>query len=251
MQLILHAITEDDAPYPGRAVVCCRSPAAGSSSSRAPSPGSRRSAGHSLGGRPPPASARWSRKARRGGAQADSAGQSLSSPGGRPRQPLASRRRPAPPRCVGEAEKGATCRCPTVRSIPRFRRAGRAAPSARLPAGGGSTFAAAPSAAVSAAAIRHRPSTPVGMRQIPVIPSSRASSRARIGSGTTRPRSISTAPTWRGRVTTRSTSPHRGRPAAYRETGSGACTDLRSRGSAAWRVTLRRPGRHRCAGSRR
>src|SRR6476660_2459529 len=72
------------------------------------------------------------------------------------------------------------------RSIPRSRRAGKAAPSARRPTAGGSTFDAVRRAAISAAAT-HRPrSTRRATPKAPTTRSSRASSPARSGSTTTR-----------------------------------------------------------------
>ncbi len=122
-----------------------------------------------------------------------------------------------------------------LRSTPWPHQLAQGAPSVWRRMAGGSTFAAAPSAATSVAATRRRRGTRAGTLPRPVIRSSRATSRARTGSGTTRPRRTSRALPLRRHTTTRSTSrcpdPRVGCPA----TGSATSTEFKKGGTDTWR----------------
>ncbi len=97
--------------------------------------------------------------------------------------------------------------------------------SARRQAAGGSTCGAAPSAGTSAAVTRRHRSTPASMPPSSGIPSSRAMSRARIGSGISSTRSPSKVPSWRRHTITPSTRPFPGQPTGCRPTGSVTSID--------------------------
>src|SRR3954451_10200234 len=110
------------------------------------------------------------------------------------------------------------------------RRCRRAAPDARsaLPVkapAGGSICDGARSAATSAVATPRCRSTPLLMRARPGIRSRAASSPARPGSGTTRPRTTPAVPSWRHQSAVRSTSRCRALRERCRRTGRTSCTD--------------------------
>jgi len=116
-------------------------------------------------------------------------------------------------------------------SIRRCRRAVRAARNASPPEAGGFTCVAARAAATSVAVIRRRPSTQVAMRPIPATRSSRVTSPARTGSGTTRPRTSWMGRSWLRPAITRLSSQCPGPATASPEGGSNSSTDGRASSS--------------------
>ena len=123
-------------------------------------------------------------------------------------------------------------------STPRSPPSGTGCVECEARAAGGCTCAAAPSAATSAAATPHRRSTPPRTRRRPDTRSSAASSRARTGSGPTRPRrSTRPARPRRPGAPPARTSRCPARAAASRATGGRSSTD--DRGGTAMSVITR------------
>jgi hypothetical protein len=112
-------------------------------------------------------------------------------------------------------------------SIRRWSRAVPAASSASPRVAGGTTFVGARTAATSVVATRRRRSMPLTTRLPSDIQWSKATSLARIGSGTTRRAGTSTDRSWRRRTIIPSTNPYRDRPVGYPPVGSASSIDGR------------------------